>query len=311
MRFLLALIACLAFAAPARAERTTINVAFVPVADAVPLRYALQQGWFEKAGLDVKLTTVGSGSLATIAVVGGAADIGTANMLSIVVARQKGIPLMVVVPQAQYDASNPTTQLLVSTDSPIRSAKDLEDRTVAVGGLHDLLALGVKAWMSQNGADPAKVHFVEAVQSTMLGALDAKRVDAFVVSEPVLAAAEASGRTRMLAGAYGSIAKRFVVDGWFAMAPWLAAHRDAALRFADVMHRATLYTNAHYDEILPLIGSYTSIAPDVLRKMRQIKDAQVLGAGQIQPVIDAAARYGEIPAAFPASEMVFTARTRF
>jgi hypothetical protein len=45
--------------------------------------------------------------------------------------------------------------------------------------------------------------------------------------------------------------------------------------------------------------------------MRQIKDAQVLGAGQIQPVIDAAARYGEIPAAFPASEMVFTARTRF
>lgn len=57
MRFVLLLIACLTLAAPARAEVTTINVAFVPVADAVPLRYALQQGWFERAGLDVKPTT--------------------------------------------------------------------------------------------------------------------------------------------------------------------------------------------------------------------------------------------------------------
>jgi NitT/TauT family transport system substrate-binding protein len=287
-----------------------LTVTFVPVADAVPMKYAVQEGLFQKAGLDVKVDQVGSGALATIAVVGGAADIGSANTLSITLARSKGVPLMLVAPQAQYDDRNPTTQLLVATDSPIKGPKDLEGRTVAVAGLHDLLALGVRAWMASGGADPSKVHFVEAVQSTMLAALDAKRVDAIVVSEPVLTSAAASGRTRMLAAPYGSIAKRFIVDNFFASATWLAGHRETALRFADVMRRATAYTNAHYGDMLPVIASYTSISPDVLLKMRQIKGAQALGPDQIQPVIDAAAKYGEIPSAFPAAEMIFTAHSR-
>lgn len=306
----LLLLAVLLAAAPVRADPTTITVAFVPVADAAPLRYALERGWFAAAGLDVELDTVGSGSLAAIAVAGGAADVGTANMLSLTVAHQKGVPFMLLAPQAQYDSANPTTQLLVAADSPLHGAKDLEGRTVAVGGLHDLLALGVKAWMARNGADPGKVRFVEAVQSTMLGALDAKRIDAFVVSEPVLTAAEASGRTRMLAAPYGAIARRFVVDGWFASAPWLATHRDAALRFAEVVRRATAYTNAHADETIATIASYTTIPPDVLRKMHAIKGATSLGPRDVQPVVDAAAAYGEIPAPFPARELIFSSATK-
>ncbi|HXP94362.1 MAG TPA: ABC transporter substrate-binding protein [Candidatus Binatia bacterium] len=289
----------------------SITVTFVPVADAVPMKYAIGEGLFQKAGLDVKVDNVGSGALATIAVVGGAADIGSANTLSIVLARSKGVPLMLVAPQAQYDDRNPTTQLLVSADSPIKTPKDLEGRTVAVAGLHDLLALGVRAWMSTGGADPTKVRFIETIQSTMLAALDAKRVDAIMVSEPILTTCEASGRTRMLAGPYGSIAQRFVVDDFFASAAWLASHRDAALRFADVMRRATAYTNAHYDEMIPLIASYTSISLEVLRKMRQIKGAQALTPDQIQPIIEAAVKYGEIPSGLRAQEMIFTARTRF
>jgi NitT/TauT family transport system substrate-binding protein len=300
----------LAAPCPLVAQNASIRIAFVPVADAAPLKYAIQEGWFDKAGLRVVLDTVGSGSLATVAVVGGAADIGTANILSITVAHQKGIPLVVLAPQAQYDDRAPTTQLLVAVDSPIQSAKDLEGRTIAVAGLHDLLALGVRAWMTRNGADPAKVHFVETVQSTMLAALDAKRIDAFVASEPVLTAAEASGRTRMLAAPFGAIAARFVVDGWFTSAPWLASHRVAATRFAEVMRRATAYTNTHYDEVIPLISSYTSIGPDVLRKMHQVKGAPALTPDEVQPVIDAAAKYGEIASGFSAADMIFTPGAR-
>lgn len=315
-RTLLAIAVCfaLAIALPARGDSpapAAITVTFVPVADAVPMKYAVQEGLFQKAGLDVKVDQVGSGALATIAVVGGAADIGSANTLSITLARSKGVPLMLVAPQAQYDDRDPTTQLLVAADSAIKTPKDLEGRTVAVAGLHDLLALGVRAWMTRGGADPSKVRFVEIVQATMLAALDAKRVDAIMVSEPVLTAAMSSGHTRKLAGPYGSIAKRFIVDNFFANATWLANHRDAALRFADVMRRATAYTNAHYDDMIPLISSYTSISQDVLRNMRRIKGAPALTPDQIQPIIDAAAKYGEIPSAFSAADMIFTQRTRF
>lgn len=289
----------------------TIRVTFVPVADAVPIKYALREGLFEKAGLNVELTAVGSGALATVAVVGGAADIGSANTLSITLARSKGVPLMLVAPQAQYDDRVPTTALLVTTNSPIATPKQLEGHTVAVAGLHDLLALGVRAWMARGGADFTKVSFLEMPQSTMLAALDARRVDAIMVSEPVLTATLASGRARQLAGPYGAIGKRFIVDNYFATATWLGSHRDLALRFADVMRRATAFTNGHYDQILPLIASYTSIDPSVLRAMRQIKGAAALTPDEIQPIIDVAAKYGEIPGAFPAQEMIFTAQTRF
>ena len=291
--------------------RESVTVTFVPVADAVPLKYALQAGLFEKAGLDVKLAPVGSGALATIAVVGGAADIGSANSLSITLARSKGVPLMLVAPQAQYDDSLPSTQLLVAADSPIAGPKDLEGRTVAVAGLHDLLDLGVRAWMTRGGADPGKTHFVEIVQPAMLAALDAKRVDAIVVSEPTLTSAVASGRTRMLAAPYGAIAKRFIVDNFFGNASWLKTHREAALRFAEVMRHASEYSNAHDDEMRPLIASYTSIVPNVLLKMHPIKCALVETPDQIQPVIDAAAKYGEIPSAFAASDMIFSAQSHF
>jgi NitT/TauT family transport system substrate-binding protein len=312
--FVCAALAVTTMAVPLRTDSeapAALTVTFVPVADAVPLKYAVQAGLFEKAGLAVTVDQVGSGPLATIAVVGGAADIGSANSLSITLARSKGVPLMIVAPQAQYDDRTPTTQLLVAADSPIQTAKDLEGRTVAVAGLHDLLDLGVRAWMTRAGADPAKTHFVEIVQPSMMAALDAKRVDAIVVSEPALTGAVSTGRTRMLAAPYGAIAKRFIVDNYFSTATWLATHRDAALRFADVMRRATDYTNSHYDEMLPTIASYTSIAPDVLQKMHQIKGAQVATPDQIQPIVDAAAKFGEIASPFPASDMIFNAQTRF
>lgn len=283
---------------------TPLTLAFVGVADAVPVVYALQQGWFEKAGLDVKLTTLGSGALSITAIIGGAADIATSNVLSAISARERGIPITLIVPLGRYDAALPTTQVLVLRDAPIRTAKDLEGRTVGVTSLYDIATIGLKAWMSREGTDPTKVHLFEAVQSTMLATLQTKRIDAFVASEPILTAAEATGQTRMLAAPYDAIAKQFITDGLFVSGAWLATHREATTKFTGVLTRATAYANAHYDEMIPVIASFTKLTPNVLRNMRHIKDAPALNAGDLQPVIDAAAKYGAIQNSFPARDML-------
>ena len=77
-----------------------------------------------------------------------------------------------------------------------------------------------------------------------------------------------------------------------------------AILFAQIMHDATEYTNAHYDELMPLISSYTKMTPAEIRASRRVPATPSLEVAEIQPVIDAAARYHEIERPFPAAELL-------
>ncbi len=299
----LAAVAC-ARPAPAQPALIPVRVAHVPVADAVPYEYAIQQGWFAQAGLDIQGALLAGGSAAAAAVVGGAVDIGSSNLFSAVQARAKGIPVVIIAPGGRYQEDVPTSQLLVATDSTIKSGKDLEDKTVAVAGLNDIASLSIRAWVTMTGGDPAKIHYVETPMSTMPPMVAGHKVDAIFVSEPALQTALATNAARVLATTYVAIGKHFFTSVWIALEPWIAGHREIALKFAQVIHRATLYTNAHYAEILPLIGSYTKLPMDTLRTMHQIKGGPTLVAEDIQPMIDVAAKYHAIPNAFPARELM-------
>ena len=100
-----------------------LRVAHVAVADAVPFEYALQQSWFAQAGLDVQATLLSSGSAAATAVVGGAVDIGSSNLFTAVLARAKGLPVVIIAPGGRYEDDLPTSQLLVAADSPIKTGQ--------------------------------------------------------------------------------------------------------------------------------------------------------------------------------------------
>jgi NitT/TauT family transport system substrate-binding protein len=171
-------------------------------------------------------------------------------------------------------------------------------------GLNDMSSLSIRAWVTQSGGDASAIKYIETPMSTMPGMIKGGKVDAIFVSEPALQTALAGGSARVLATTYTAIARHFFTSVWIAMGPWLAQHRDQALKFAEVIHRSTLYTNAHYQDILPLMSSYTKLPLDTLRNMHQIKGGTTLVAEDIQPMIDVAAKYRAIPNAFPAKDMM-------
>lgn len=286
------------------ARALTPVTAVVPTtAETLPFFYAVQQGMFEKAGLAITITSASSGSMATAAVAGGTAQIGSSNVLSEIQAHAKGIPIILLAPAGQYEAASPNNEIFVNASSPIRSAKDLEGRTMAVASLHDLLALSTHAWLDKEGVDASKIRYVELAPAEMVAALLAGRVDVIHVYEPFRGAAERAG-ARVLVAPYSAIGRDFLFSVWFANRTWANEHREAALQFARVMHDATVYTNAHYDELLPLVSSYTKMSVDALKSTRRVRVATSLQASQIQPVIEAAAKYHEIAAGFPAQEMI-------
>src|SRR5580698_4018961 len=171
-----ALVLWSAAAAHAQAQtRTAIVVAPIPSTDMTPFYWAVQQKLFEKAGLDVSVSVATSGAASMQAVIGKAADIGVSNTLALVTARGKNIPIVVVAAGSMYRSDILNDLLLKTPDNPAKTGKDMEGKTVAVTGLHDLLGIAVQSWIAQNGGDPSKVNFVEMPSAMMQPALDAHR----------------------------------------------------------------------------------------------------------------------------------------
>lgn len=283
-----------------------VAVTLAPTVDATAFYYAMHQQMFERTGLAVTVKGVATGNLGIIAVVGGDAQIGFANCLSLAQAHQRGVPLRLIAGAGLYDTNAPIARIFVAADSAIRTAKDLEDHTVAVSGLHDLLALSVRAWLAQQGVDSTKIHFAELPPPTMLAALQQKRVDAISTFEPFSSDVAASGQARTLAYPYDAIAKQFNVTAWFAHESWLATHREAALRFGQVIRTAAEYANAHLADMVPVVAAATGMPVEVVGKALRAKVAPAVLAAQLQPLIDVAARFKELDAAFPARDMLWT-----
>ena len=53
-----------------------------------------------------------------------------------------------------------------------------------------------------------------------------------------------------------------------------------------------------------MLSSFTSIEPDVIRKMARVEDGTSLDPKLIQPVIDSCAKYKLIPSAFDAKDLI-------
>ncbi len=278
-----------------------IKVATTPIDLGAEALYATDLGLFKKAGLDVDVTVLTSGSAVAAAGAGGSIDSGQANDVALASALAGGLPFVVVAPAGYYTSKAPTTVLITAANSPLKNAKDLNGKTIAVVALRDITQVGASSWLVQNGGDLSSVKFVEAPQPAVCTAITAGRADAGVVSEPYLSIALTSG-CRVLAACHDSIAKDFLVGAWFSTSTWADEHRDAVRRFRAVIAETARWANAHHDESARILEKYTKLS--LPPGMKRVPFAEKTDPAQMQPLIDAAAKYGTLKAPFPAAELL-------
>lgn len=278
-----------------------IRIATTPIDLGAEALYASDLGLFKKAGLTVELSILSSGNVVAAAVSGGSVDIGQANIVALASAHANGLPFVIVAPAGYYTSRGPTTVMIAAKSSRIREARDLNGKTVAVTALKDLNWVGIQSWLTHNGADVESVKFVEVPQSAECTALTSGRAEAGIVSEPYLSFALSNG-CRVLAPTHDAIAKDFLVGAWFSTSGWAQEHPDAIRRLRAVIVETARWANAHHDESAKILEKYTKLATPP--GMKRVPFAEKAEAGQIQPVIDAAARYGVLKASFPAAELL-------
>ncbi len=304
----LATLAAAAVAAPAAAQTASIpfRLGLIPSDFSGQAYFAKDLGFFERAGLEVELNPISNGAAIQAAVVSGALDIGYSNVLAMATAHARGIPFQFVIGSNYYRHEESAVGVIaVARNGPIQGAKDLEGKTIAVSGINEIPWLAARCWMDANGADSSKAHFVELPFPAMAGAVASGRVDAASMN---LALAPATGTPgdplRILAYSYDAIAPRWAVSAWCATPAWLAAHANEAARFTSAIRQATAWGNAHRSEASAILAKYLNRSVASIDALPRPHFETALTPPLLQPAIDQAARYGVIPAPFPASELI-------
>jgi NitT/TauT family transport system substrate-binding protein len=283
---------------------TMLRLGGVPVDDVMPVLYAQRQGMFAKAGLDLTLTPMNGGAIAS-AVLSGNLDLGKASIIAIIEAHEHGIPLALVAPAAVYDPKNPDAVLCVNSDSTIASAKDLIGKPVGVGSLGDISNVAVQAWLAKNGVDWHSVQYVETAIPQTPFILEQRRVDAAVLIKPFATEPVNSGKVKIIALPYDAIAPRFLESVWYGTRSYLDAHRSTISAFQRVVAQASAYTNAHPDQTVDLLASFTKISPEQAARVPRIVTAGTLNPREIQPIIDSMVRNHIIEKSFDAREIIW------
>ena len=287
------------------ADRITIRVGSALEDDVGVVFYGIATGIFAKLGLDITVTKMSSGSAGAAAVAGGSLEFAKGSVVAAVAAHARGVPFVLVAPSTLYTVDHPISGLLVRADSPIRTGKDLNGKTVGVASLIDSRVLAIKAWIDQNGGDTATVKFTEIPSATVVTALDSGRIDATAASDPLLYDALGTGHVRSIAEPNGAVAKRFVITAWFTTLDYASHNADIVRRFRSGLALAAIYANAHPKEMAAYIAPFTGIDEARLRQWSRAQISTTLEPADIQPVIDVAAKYHLIDKPFPAVEMIF------
>lgn len=269
--------------------------------------YAQQAGIFKKYGLNVTPRLVNGGAVALAGLVGGSYDVAYTNLVPVLQAHGRGVPFQIVSPSTMFFSNRMQNAMLVAKNSPMKSAKDLDGKTIGVQSLQDLNSVAMRAWIDKNGGHSNLVHVLEVPSAAAVASLTAHRIDAMALSEPLLSMALATGNVRVFAKPQSAIANQFQAQGFVAMHDYVEANKDVMTRFARAMHESAIYNNAHMADTVELVSTFTKVPADVINHSVRAIDGEYVEAKHVQPLIDAAAKYGLIPRAFPADEIISSA----
>jgi NitT/TauT family transport system substrate-binding protein len=196
------------------------------------LEFGVQRGFFKERGLDVQVTPSQGGATVVPAVVSGDSDIAGSNLVSVLLAQGKGVPLKIIAPGTfvRNQASQDFSAILVAGDSDIRSPQDLEGKTMAVNTLKNVAELAAKASLAKRGVDVSKIELTEVDFPDMNAALAEGRVDAAFQIEPFVSLGVKEGH-RVVDRPYVGTKPGLQIGCYFTSERFLSENGDVVERF--------------------------------------------------------------------------------
>ncbi|WP_159943194.1 MULTISPECIES: ABC transporter substrate-binding protein [unclassified Nocardiopsis] len=248
---------------------TPVTVGVLPITAVAPLYLGVEQGLFEERGLDVTIETGGGGATTVPRVVSGELDFAFGNVVSLIIAREQGLPLTVVANgmTTTGDADTDYSALVVPEGSDITSPAQLQGATVAIDNLQNIGDTSVRHSVRQDGGDAADIDFVELAFPDMVGALSNGQVDAAWVVEPFLTLALREGATPVAAN-FVDLHPELSIATYFTGDELIASDPETVDAFTEAMNASLVYAEDNPDETARILTTFTEIDPDLIDDLR-------------------------------------------
>ncbi len=289
---------------PAHAQSSRVRIGAAANDSYAVTYFAQDGGFFERARIDADIQIFTNAQAMVQAAAGNAIDVGMADLVQVGNAYNRGVPLGFIAPAGIYDSKLPTTLICVAKNSPVRTAKDLENQPVAVVAIASIGSIALQEWVKQNGADATKVKLIELPFSAMAPALTRGTIAAAAIAEPFLSLVRDD--VRSIGDAQSVIAKQFFLSGSFASRDWVAANRDVANRLVKAFVAAAAWSNTHHDDTAPILAKYAKLEPDKIKTMARATFATTLDPRTMQPILDIALKYGQLQKPVRATDLIVT-----
>lgn len=288
-----------------------INILAVPTDGVKSTLYAQKAGLFRKHGIQADIVAMGSGAAIFAAVLGGAADIGSGSLFPVFAAHGRGVPLRIVAPASLYTSDRADALLVVQKDSPIKTGRDLNGKTIGTDAIKDVYSTATRAWIDVSGGDGSSLKAIELKPTEQVAALDAGRIDVAVLKSPYLQAALATNKFRVLGKPLDAIGSRFLLSCWVAGDDFIAKNPDVVSGYQAALNEAARYTNANQSATTDLVAAFTGQDAAVLAKGIRSVTAETLTIADVQKPLDFAVKYGIIDKGFDVNSILASSvRTR-
>lgn len=257
-----------AFANTALAEKLeeiSIRLDWTPWAVHAPFHLAKEKGWFKEAGLDVEIED-GNGSVTTVQIVGSRDqfDVGQAALASMVIARNKGLPVKALAPFAVTNDIG----VLVPSDSDMNSPADLKGKTV-VYTAGSLEAPFIDAFLAAGGLTRKDVNLLSVDASSKASTYMVGRADAVVSTIPFVFPSVAAQRESKVIP-FADYGLDMVSFGLFTSESSLEKKREPLAKFAAVVSKTWEYIySGHEQEAVDAIIAQrpqARLKPEVLKE---------------------------------------------
>jgi NitT/TauT family transport system substrate-binding protein len=281
---------------------STIRIGSVAADSYAEPFYALDAGFFKRAGIDAQVTAFAGSGAAAAACAGGTIDVALTDISVIANAVNRGVPFTAFAGGGLFGPNSATTALCTLRRSPFRAAKDFEGQAIAVVTLVSVSSVAVKAWLVKNGADVERVKIVEMPFPEMAPALVRGVVQGAFIAEPSLS--QIPPEVQMIGQPYSAIARTFFISTWYTTHDWIAKNAALAKRLVGVVYDTARWANRNRDLSAPILVKYSKLTLSQVKGMRRAEYGTSLDPAMLQPVLDAGFEYKAIPRQVDAASLI-------
>jgi NitT/TauT family transport system substrate-binding protein len=288
-----------------QAEQTTLRVGVIPIADVAPLYLGIKQGFFEEENLKVEPQLAEGGAAITPAVLSGDFQIGFSNVVSLLIAASKDLPVEIISQGVLGGKTEDEAwaDLLVLKDGPIKEPKDLEGKTIAVNTLKNICEVTIRKSLSDMGVDDTTLKFTEVPFPDMNAALEAERVDGACVVEPFVSQGEA-GKAKGIDPFYVNTAPDLTVATYFTSKQYAEENPDVVKSFVTAMQKSLDYAQSNPDAVRDILTEYTQIPPEAAANIKLPQWRQDITLDTVELLSQLSLEYGLIESEPDLNELI-------